>query len=92
MAKSWAFDETSQRVCKCKQPERRTVPIGDHARDSCDKCDGWLGKTREAREVYTRWDLLIEMTTPSGKRLFRCRQCQRVSPTPDKVCPAGCKE
>ena len=38
-----------------------------------------------------RWTLL-EKTTPSGKRLFRCEHCGRESIAPDKVCPEGCGE
>jgi len=37
---------------------------------------------------FARWELLDE-TTPSGKRLFRCLVCDRVSPTPDKRCPGA---
>lgn len=39
----------------------------------------------------SRWAILKE-TTPSGKQLFLCRVCGRKSPTPDKMCPAGCEE
>lgn len=39
----------------------------------------------------TRWTRL-ERTTPSGKQLFRCSDCGRESPTPDKRCPKGCRE
>lgn len=37
----------------------------------------------------TRWAMQLE-TTPSGKALFRCRQCFRFSVAPDKTCPDGC--
>ena len=42
---------------------------------------------RHARGIVPgdRWDELKE-TTPSGKTIFRCRNCGRKSPTPDKVC------
>lgn len=32
-----------------------------------------------------RWEVLEE-TSPSGRTLFRCGVCGRVSPTPDKRC------
>lgn len=32
-----------------------------------------------------RWVMLVA-TSPSGKTLFSCRCCGRVSPTPDKGC------
>jgi len=34
-----------------------------------------------------RWQALEE-TSNSGKTLFRCLICERVSPTPDKECPS----
>lgn len=33
-----------------------------------------------------RWQVLNEVS-PSGKTMFRCLICLRVSPTPDKECP-----
>jgi hypothetical protein len=35
---------------------------------------------------YSRWSLLLEKTTASGKMLFQCGVCGRVTPTPDKQC------
>lgn len=35
---------------------------------------------------YSRWSLLPEETTASGKTLFQCVVCGRVTPTPDKRC------
>lgn len=38
----------------------------------------------------SRWRLL-DRTTPSGKLLYECTVCGRVTPTPDKTClRAGC--
>lgn len=37
------------------------------------------------REKMSRWEL-IEATSPSGKMQFRCKVCDRISPTPDKLC------
>lgn len=39
----------------------------------------------------SRWEPLTE-TTPSGKSLYRCSKCGRVSVGPDKTCAAGCHE
>lgn len=33
----------------------------------------------------SRW-IKLDETSPSGKTLFRCVVCERVSPTPDKRC------
>ena len=35
--------------------------------------------------VPGRWAELVE-TSPSGKTLYQCRHCSRVTPTPDIVC------
>ncbi len=43
-------------------------------------------RSNQAPATATRW-LLIRATTPSGKRLFVCTDCGRLSPTPDKKCP-----
>lgn len=37
----------------------------------------------------TRWELLEE-TSPSGKTLYKCTQCERKSYTPDKWCGTTC--
>lgn len=39
----------------------------------------------------SRWEMLSK-TTSSGKTLFRCRSCGRISPTPDKRCQGQCSE
>lgn len=41
-------------------------------------------------EGTSRWEVLEGQTSPSGKRLFRCLDCRRVSVTPDKICSVGC--
>lgn len=35
--------------------------------------------------MSSRWKIL-DRTSPSGKPLFECQNCGRVSPTPDKRC------
>lgn len=37
-------------------------------------------------KLNSRW-VTIRRTTPSGKTLFFCRSCERVSISPDKYCP-----
>jgi len=37
---------------------------------------------------HAGWETLEERS-PSGKQLFRCETCWRVSATPDKECPVG---
>ena len=39
--------------------------------------------------VSSLWKVLEE-TSPSGKRLFVCTSCGRISYTPDKFCPPPC--
>jgi hypothetical protein len=36
--------------------------------------------------MQARWQI-IDKTSNSGKQLYRCLICERVSPTPDKDCP-----
>lgn len=51
----------------------------------------FLERKRKADTHAVRWDTLEE-TSPSGKTLFKCRACGRVSPTPDKACPTDCQQ
>lgn len=44
---------------------------------------------KSATKRKSRWELMTE-TTPSGKSLFKCSSCGRVSVGPDKTCTAGC--
>jgi hypothetical protein len=39
-------------------------------------------------DKHSGWDILEE-TSPSGKRMFKCRTCRRESTTPDIWCAAG---
>lgn len=41
-----------------------------------------------AYEEHGNWRLL-EKTSPSGKAMWKCRECGRESVTPDKTCPVG---
>lgn len=54
-----------------------------------------IGRRAEERsgisEGKSRWVPQVSRT-PSGKLLFRCRECFRFSTTPDKRCREGCGE
>jgi uncharacterized C2H2 Zn-finger protein len=39
-------------------------------------------------EYHSRWKA-IEMTSMSGKQLFECKECGRISVAPDKWCVIG---
>lgn len=54
----------------------------------------WLGARIAAAygvKVASRWVRLTQ-TSPSGKAMFRCVRCRRMSAAPDDNCPAGCGE
>lgn len=50
----------------------------------------YIAELFNEQKVVDRWEVLEERS-PSGKALFQCRQCKRVSTTPDKECPQNCK-
>lgn len=58
--------------------------MGFHSRGDWRLC-----LARVSSIVSGRWKVLDE-TSPSGKRLFGCDDCGRVSTTPDKFCPPPC--
>jgi hypothetical protein len=47
------------------------------------------GGTPAPERGEPQWTVL-DRVSPSGKRLFWCQRCGRVSQTPDKTCPDGC--
>ncbi len=60
-------------------------------RETIEEIDGRLvAVLRDApQQAEPRWTVL-RFVSNSGRTLFGCGHCGRVSQTPDKECPAGC--
>jgi len=73
----------SQEIAEKRIPQLIGVP----AKVRFLSCEPLLEKI-DLSHHFARWSLLSE-TSPSGRSLFQCKNCKRVSATPDKDCPSG---
>ena len=59
----------------------------DPHQEAAWSADAAVVQFRKRTNSTGRW-VMLAATTPSGKTLFMCSVCGRISPTPDKRCPS----